>query len=371
METYDEILITQSDEKTVFELIVMFLVDAIIVIGNNLVIVSYHLIMAGCAIMTASTLTGNNINFGEFVGVQSNTSQNTYASTITNSGKIIENMYGRAVTPLGGVHYIAGSTLNGTSSKTLQMGDAFDQYYYGRDYPNPCGTEIYAPFDASLSYQNNIGGGTPQLTLSKDGVKLHIMHLDVVNKNGNVSQGDLIGYVNKTGAYSGNTCHDHVSLYVDGRLADVETYGLQFPVEPVPEEEEEEEVNTPVQPAYKMPYRGWYGIGDAELHGRVNMKGVDVSGGCDTPLYAILSGRVTEVGEETQLSNGKRNSILTIRGFDGIHTATLLHGNYTPALNQRVFMGEQVGTEANIGNSTACHSHIILKENGVEINILQ
>jgi len=358
--------------ETLSEILIKTLFDALHVLIHLIKRVGTHLIMSGLMILIMSTLTENRVYLGAFVGF-GDTDQNSNQiinppvsqSNIPNSGNIIENMYGHKIAPLNSIHYIAGSQTKGSGTGLIREGQMFDFYYYGRDYVNVCGADVYAPFDAVLSYQSNIGGGTPQLTFtSMDGsIKVHSMHLNAIQTSGYVSQGELVGYVDKLGAYSGGVCHGHDSLYVNGKLQDIETYQLEMS-ESVPE------TTMSNQPPYQMPYKDWYGIGDAELHGRDNLKGIDVSGGCDTPLYAILSGVVTEVGMETVLSNGKRNSILTITGDDGIHTATILHGNYTPTLNQHLNIGDPVGTEGTIGNSTACHSHIILKENGVEINIL-
>lgn len=132
--------------------------------------------------------------------------------------------------PLNNIHYIAGSTQSATGTGTIQIGDKFDGYYYGRDYVRPMGTPIYAPYNGTLSFQQDIGGGTPQITIvSLDGrEKTHIMHLNTAKTSGDVLAGELIGTTGANGKYSGGTAHEHISFYIDGRLADWDTSGYSY-----------------------------------------------------------------------------------------------------------------------------------------------
>lgn len=203
-----------------------------VVIDNFMILFSW-LIVAFFVLMSISTLTDHKISFGEFGIVrmddETEDDETIYTSNVNNTSDIIRNMYGHDIAPLNHIHYIAGSTSTGNGQGTIRVGQMFDFYYYGRDYVSSCGANVYAPFDSTLTYQSNIGGGTPQLTFtSLDGsIKVHTMHLDVVKTNGVVSQGTLVGYVDKKGAYSGGVCHGHDSLYVNGYLQDIDIYELK------------------------------------------------------------------------------------------------------------------------------------------------
>lgn len=110
----------------------------------------------------------------------------------------------------------------------------------------------------------------------------------------------------------------------------------------------------------------------ANLHGLAGWEGVDISGGCGATIYSPINGRVTYNGLDGYVgphaSAGEENTMLTITG-DGVEV-TLLHGDYVPAVGEKISVGGAVGKENEHGNATGCHSHVILRVNGRTVNYL-
>ena len=111
------------------------------------------------------------------------------------------------------------------------------------------------------------------------------------------------------------------------------------------------------------------------MHGLSGWEGVDISGGCGSPIYAPFSGKVTYKGLDGYNHIDARgvvydqNTMLTIQG-DNELTLTLLHGDYKVSYGDNIIQGDLLGYESSIGWSTGCHSHVILKQNGRTLNFL-
>lgn len=121
---------------------------------------------------------------------------------------------------------------------------------------------------------------------------------------------------------------------------------------------------------YAPPYR----VSQSELHGLSGWKGVDITSGCGSPIYAPFDGVVTYQGLDgyNHHEDGimwEQATMLTIQGFDGLEL-TLLHGAYSVNGGDSIMAGQQIGTENSYGWSTGCHSHVILKQNGRTLNFL-
>ena len=130
------------------------------------------------------------------------------------SGNPIDMLHYQHLTPINDLHYIAGMP---TSAK---RGDVFDGNYYGRDYLLPCGSPIHSPFNGTVAFFDDIGSNTPMIFLQNNkGVVITILHSDFKGVNRTVRAGDVVGYTASHGKYS-TQCHDHISLYVAGKLFD-------------------------------------------------------------------------------------------------------------------------------------------------------
>lgn len=95
----------------------------------------------------------------------------------------------------------------------------------------------------------------------------------------------------------------------------------------------------------------------------VPFKGQDWATSCGTPLYAPITGVVSEVGFDGYVGRfGSNNSYIIFT--DGAGTEViLLHGRYVAQLGQEVIRGETlIGYEASIGNSTGCHTDYSLRQ---------
>ena len=115
-------------------------------------------------------------------------------------------------------------------------------------------------------------------------------------------------------------------------------------------------------------------VTQAHLHGLPGFEGVDISNGCDSPLISPINGTVTYAGLDGYNHVDSRGvvwpqaTMLTITGDN--EQVTLLHGQYSAAIGQHVNVGDLIGTEASIGWSTGCHSHVIMRKNGQLVNFL-
>jgi murein DD-endopeptidase MepM/ murein hydrolase activator NlpD len=107
-------------------------------------------------------------------------------------------------------------------------------------------------------------------------------------------------------------------------------------------------------------------VGD--LHGEGRWVGRDYATDCKTPLYATITGEVSAVGTDSYVGpHGSNNTFMQITGT-GQHSGlkvVLLHGNYSVEIGDSVIQSvTRIGSEASVGNSTGCHSHIITKYQG-------
>lgn len=121
-------------------------------------------------------------------------------------------------------------------------------------------------------------------------------------------------------------------------------------------------------------YSTQYRVSQSELHGLSGWKGVDITSGCGSPIYAPFSGIVTYQGLDgyNHIENGivwEQATMLTIQGNNGLEL-TLLHGAYSVSGGDSIVAGQQIGTENSYGWSTGCHSHVILKQNGQTLNFI-
>ena len=100
--------------------------------------------------------------------------------------------------------------------------------------------------------------------------------------------------------------------------------------------------------------QGYHGIYDGYY-------GYDYSGGCGAALYSPLPGR--GVVTYNAVGDGLGNTMIRITGDAG--EVVLLHGDYSYVDVGDIVHGgsTRIGTEASIGNSTGCHSHIVWKPN--------
>lgn len=116
-------------------------------------------------------------------------------------------------------------------------------------------------------------------------------------------------------------------------------------------------------------------ITNAQLHGLVGWKGVDIKAGCGAEIFAPFDGVVTYNGLDGYNHVDERGvvhdqaTMLSIAA--GNLQLTLLHGDYLPKANDRVKRGQVIGFENTHGWSTGCHSHVILKENGRTVSFLE
>lgn len=112
------------------------------------------------------------------------------------------------------------------------------------------------------------------------------------------------------------------------------------------------------------------------MHGLNGWEGVDISGGCGSPIYAPFDGKVTYKGldgynhVDTRGVVYDQNTMLTIQGDNG-YSLTLLHGDYRVQHGDTIIQGDLLGYESSIGWATGCHSHVILKQNGRRLNFLE
>lgn len=90
-------------------------------------------------------------------------------------------------------------------------------------------------------------------------------------------------------------------------------------------------------------------------------KGVDYAMGCGAAILAPVAGTVVEVGFDGFVGEyGSNNSYLIIEAGDG-REVILLHGEYTAVVGTAVGVGDVVGYEASVGNSTGCHTDISIR----------
>lgn len=117
-------------------------------------------------------------------------------------------------------------------------------------------------------------------------------------------------------------------------------------------------------------YRGFVRVTNPQLHGLNGYKGVDIAGGCGTPLYAPFGGTIEYQGLDgyNHLGVWPQNTMLVLT--NGLSKLTLLHGDYVVKVGQQVDYGDLLGYEASKGWSTGCHSHVVFQHGGITLNPL-
>lgn len=121
-------------------------------------------------------------------------------------------------------------------------------------------------------------------------------------------------------------------------------------------------------------YNGRSQTTNAALHGLAGHEGVDIAAGCGATIYSPISGTVTYNGRDGYNhvdSSGKtwpQSTMLVITG-DEVEVE-LLHGDYAPAVGEKVSAGQVVGKENKHGWASGCHTHIVLRMNGRIVNYL-
>jgi murein DD-endopeptidase MepM/ murein hydrolase activator NlpD len=124
-------------------------------------------------------------------------------------------------------------------------------------------------------------------------------------------------------------------------------------------------------------------VTNGRLHGLSGWEGVDVKAGCGAPLYNPLgvAATVTRSGSDGYIGpysyeydgeekkwRGEQNTMITLTA--GNVEMTLLHGLYLPQVGDVVQPDQLIGYEAEVGNATGCHNHLILRRGGATINAL-
>ncbi len=104
---------------------------------------------------------------------------------------------------------------------------------------------------------------------------------------------------------------------------------------------------TPAPPdpaAFAAPY-DWYVITQG-IHGQsYGHYAIDLGGGNGAVIKSPIHGTVTEL-----YTDGLGNPTLVIE--NEVYRVTMLHGVYSVAAGESVSLGDQVGTESNLGNTT-------------------
>lgn len=105
------------------------------------------------------------------------------------------------------------------------------------------------------------------------------------------------------------------------------------------------------------------------LHGLPGYEGVDISAGCGAPILAPFTGEVIYNGLDGYVGpyakNGEQNTMLVFKSLTDNLNMTLLHGRYTA--QGIVRQGDVLGYEASNGNSTGCHSHVVIYQDHVNV----
>ena len=93
--------------------------------------------------------------------------------------------------------------------------------------------------------------------------------------------------------------------------------------------------------------------------------GVDLAGGCNIPIYAAKGGQVVYVGW-----NGGYGNFILINHGGGISTgyAHIATGKTFVNFGEQVSTGTHIANVGSTGNSTGCHLHFEVRENGKATN---
>jgi len=117
----------------------------------------------------------------------------------------------------------------------------------------------------------------------------------------------------------------------------------------------------------QLPYRVKSTLTNG-LHGQGDWAGNDYATNCGTPIYAPITGEISAKGVDNYVGpHGRNNTFLQVTGTEqhsGLKVV-LLHGEYSVNIGDNVIQGiTRLGSEASIGNSTGCHTHLIVKYQG-------
>jgi murein DD-endopeptidase MepM/ murein hydrolase activator NlpD len=89
------------------------------------------------------------------------------------------------------------------------------RYHEGNDLFVSRGSPVRAPVSGRVELIEGSIGGLQFNLYGSDGIKYLGSHLDSAGKTGDVSAGDVIGYVGNSGNAEGGTPHLHFGMYVD------------------------------------------------------------------------------------------------------------------------------------------------------------
>jgi LysM repeat protein len=90
------------------------------------------------------------------------------------------------------------------------------RYHEGNDLFADRGSPVRAPVSGSLELIEGMVGGLQFNLYGSDGIEYLGSHLDAAGKTGNVSAGDVIGYVGTSGNALGTNPHLHFGMYKNG-----------------------------------------------------------------------------------------------------------------------------------------------------------
>lgn len=77
----------------------------------------------------------------------------------------------------------------------------------------PCGTPVLAPFDGAAQPMTFSLGGFTNRVIADDGTTFYVAHLsDGGRTAGQVTAGQVIGYVSDSGNAAGKGCHAHIAV---------------------------------------------------------------------------------------------------------------------------------------------------------------
>jgi murein DD-endopeptidase MepM/ murein hydrolase activator NlpD len=93
--------------------------------------------------------------------------------------------------------------------------------------------------------------------------------------------------------------------------------------------------------------------------------GTDIAAGCWTNIYAASSGTVVYAGW-----NGGYGNFILIDHGNGIQTAYghIVSGGFLVSSGQDIGVGTHIAEVGTTGNSTGCHLHFEVRQNGVAID---
>ncbi|MEX1124773.1 MAG: LysM peptidoglycan-binding domain-containing M23 family metallopeptidase, partial [Acidimicrobiia bacterium] len=90
------------------------------------------------------------------------------------------------------------------------------RFHEGNDLFTTYGAPIRAPVSGTVKFKTGVLGGLQFNLKGSDGVEYIGSHLDSKEEEGNVSAGDVIGYVGTSGNAQGTRPHLHFGMYLGG-----------------------------------------------------------------------------------------------------------------------------------------------------------